>query len=201
MAHMPVEAIDIGDIPAPDLTRAITLANSLQGEFFFDRLPDQDAAQFRMSSYKKVFAPDLLTEMEQLRERIKGYHPFLISFIDAELDGEFYGNLFAANNSGKGLGIVTLANVPDVILPPDKLSSYILYYLAHQTLGFIAPGHKNHEDFRGCVFDLKIEKRDLLASMRARALCDECRRALLRVRMLSPAQLSALDGLYSASGA
>jgi hypothetical protein len=201
MAHMPVEVIDIGAVPAEDLTRAISLANSLQGEFFFDRLAEQDADQFRMSSYKKVFAPDLLTEMRDLRQRIKGYHPFLIAFIDAEMDGEVYTNLFASNDSASGLGIVTLANVPGVIVPPDRLSSYMLYYLAHQTLGFIAPDHKNHDDSRGCVFDRKIAKKDLLASMRARALCDECRRALLRVKTLSPAQLSALDGLYSASGA
>jgi hypothetical protein len=139
--------------------------------------------------------------MEQLRSKIKGYHPFLIAFIDAELGNEEYSNLFAANRSDKGLGIVTLAHVPNVILPAERLASYMLYYLAHQTLGFIAPGHKNHNDKRSCVFDLKIKKLDLLASMRSRALCNDCRKALLAVEMLSPSQLSALDKLYSASGA
>lgn len=32
----------------------------------------------------------------------------------------------------RGLGIITVANVPDIILPAEKLASYILYYLAHQ---------------------------------------------------------------------
>jgi predicted nucleotide-binding protein len=201
MAHMPVEVIDIGAVPTPALTQAISVANSLQSEFFFDRLAESDAAGFRMHAFGEVFAPDLLRDMEALRLRIKGYHPFLIAFIDAELNGEKYSNLFAANRSEIGLGIVTIANVPDTILPAQRLASYILYYLAHQTLGFIAPGHKNHNDARGCVFDRKIMKLDLLASMRSRALCDECRRALLGVNMLSPGQLSALDKLYSASGA
>jgi hypothetical protein len=44
-------------------------------------------------------------------------------------------------------------------------------------------------------------KCDLLASMRSRALCNECRRALLAVETLSPGQLAALDEIYSRSGA
>jgi hypothetical protein len=44
-------------------------------------------------------------------------------------------------------------------------------------------------------------KLDLLASMRSRALCDECRRALLAVEMLSAGLLAALDRIYSAFGA
>jgi hypothetical protein len=58
MAHMPVEAIDIGDIPTTSLSQAISLANSLQNEFFFDRLAETDAAQFRMHSFTRIFAPD-----------------------------------------------------------------------------------------------------------------------------------------------
>jgi hypothetical protein len=140
--------------------------------------------------------------MGELRSKIKGYHPFLIAFIDAELNGETYSNLFAANRSSEGLGIVTIANVPDIILPAERLASYMLYYLAHQTLGFIAPEHKNHDDPpRGCVFDRKTNKLDLLKSMRSRALCKECHSALLAVEMFSPRQFFALNELYSASGA
>lgn len=201
MAHMPVEIVDVGQVPSAPLTQAISLANSLQTEFFFNRLADHDAAQFRMHSYTKVYAPDFLSSMEQLRLAIKGYHPFLIAFIDASVDGELFGNLFASNESRKGLGLVTVANVADVIVPKERLAAYILYYLAQQTLGFIAPEHKNHDESRGCVFDRKIVKRDLLKSMRTRALCDDCRRSLLSVEMLSARQLDALDKLYSASGA
>jgi predicted nucleotide-binding protein len=201
MAHMPVEIIDIGDVPVPALNQAITVANSLQSEFYFVRLSEADAAEFRMYSFTEIFAPDLLSRMEDLRSSRRGYHPFLIAFIDAVLNGEKYHNLFASNRPEKGLGIVTFANVAELILPADKLAAYVLYYLAHQTLGFIAPEHKNHDDSRGCVFDRKIEKRDLLKSMRARALCNACRSSLLSVRMLSPGQLSAADKLYNASGA
>ena len=201
MAHMPVEIVDVGQVPTTFLTQAIDLANSLQTEFFFDRLAEPDAAQFRMYSYTEVYAPDFLSSLEQLRRTLKGYHPFLIAFIDAKMDGEKFTNLFASNNSEKGLGVVTIANVPDIIIPKERLAAYFLYYLAHQTLGFIAPHHVNHNDSRGCVFDRKIEKRDLLKSMHKRALCNDCRRSLLRVETLSARQLDALDKLYSASGA
>ena len=162
MSHMPVEIINIGSIPTDVLSQAVTTANSLQSEFFFARLSEADESHFRMLSFTEVFAPTFLDQMESIRSRIKGYHPFLIAFVDVVLNGEEYSNLFAANRSESSLGIVTIANVPDVILPRDKMGSYTLDYLAQQTLGFIAPEHKNHDDTRNCVFDRKINKLDLL---------------------------------------
>jgi hypothetical protein len=108
------------DIPIASLIQALSLANSLQTEFFFDRLAENDAAQFRTRSCTRVFAPDFLRDMENLRSTIGGYHPFLVAFIDSDLDGDHYSNLFAANRSEKGLGIVTIANVPDIIVPAGR---------------------------------------------------------------------------------
>src|SRR3954453_8661093 len=108
MANMPVEIVDVGQVPTESLTQAISLANSLQTEFFFDRLAEADAAQFRMHSYTEVYAPEFLSSVEQLRRSIKGYHPFLIAFINGNLNGERYSNLFAANRSEMGLGVVTI---------------------------------------------------------------------------------------------
>jgi hypothetical protein len=73
LAHMPVEIVDIGEVPTTPLTHAISLANSLQTEFFFDRLAQPDAANFRMHSYTEVYAPKFLSSMELLRRTIKGY--------------------------------------------------------------------------------------------------------------------------------
>ena len=57
----------IGDIPAEVLTQGLTLANSLQNEFFFDRLPETDAAQFRMLSFTEVYVPDILAKITSVR--------------------------------------------------------------------------------------------------------------------------------------
>lgn len=201
MAHMPVEVVDVGDIPAEPLNRAITLANSLQTEFFFDRLPDAEAGAFRTLSYRQANATQLLNEIDAVRKQLRGYHPFLIAFIDAELKGDRFSNLFAARRSRIGLGIVTVCNVIDLIIPRDRVTAYFLYYLSHQTLRFIVPYHQNHDDTRGCVFDRKIDKPDLIVSMRSRALCDECRASVLNSENLSPRQLAAANKLYEVSGA
>jgi hypothetical protein len=79
--------------------------------------------------------------------------------------------------------------------------SHFIYYLARYTLGFIAPSHKNHEDSRGCVFDRKVNKQDIVRSMRARALCDQCRRNLVeQPGLMTPKQFEALDSLFSLAG-
>jgi hypothetical protein len=59
------------------------------------------------------------------------------------------------------------------------LDAYFLNRLAKQTLTFLAPDQKNYVDIRGCGFDLKVNKLDLLKSMKPRAFCDECRAGLL----------------------
>jgi predicted nucleotide-binding protein len=200
MAHMPVEIVEIGRVSTDAMTQAITTANALQDEFVFLRLDNQEAALFRMHKYDDIVAPKLFAQMKSLRRRIKGFHPFMIAFVDGLLIGKKHANLFAANESQHGLGVVTTFDAIDKIIPREKSAAYFMYYLAHQTLGFIAPQHQNHVDTRGCVFDFKGAKGDLIKSMRSDALCDECRRALLRVNRLSPAQLNALDKLYGAAG-
>jgi predicted nucleotide-binding protein len=81
------------------------------------------------------------------------------------------------------------------------MTAYFLYYLARYTLSFIVPAHKNHDDTRECVYDRKVNKLDLLKSMRARSLCDDCRKALLNGDSpLSPRQLTAVDKIFDLSG-
>jgi hypothetical protein len=79
--------------------------------------------------------------------------------------------------------------------------AYFVYYLAKATLCFLAPEKHNHGGTRGCVYDDKIEKKEIVLSMKAGALCDDCRRELLgRTNPISPFQLTALDKLFQASG-
>jgi hypothetical protein len=39
--------------------------------------------------------------MERVRSEVRGFHPFLIAAIDAQLDGEKYGNLFSSHRGEK----------------------------------------------------------------------------------------------------
>lgn len=154
-----------------------------------------------MLAFGHVRAPELLDRLAEVRKNARGFQPFLVALLDAPVDGEDYGNLFASSRAESGIGILTSANVPDLIIPKSKMVAYYLYYLARYAHCFIAPNHKNHGDTRGCIYDRKVSKPDLLKSMRAGAFCDECRNLLVAGdRRLSPSQFAALEILFGECG-
>jgi predicted nucleotide-binding protein len=197
MAQMPIEIIKVGNVPAEAIDKTLFLANSLQEEFIYLHLPDADAQHFQMYAFDRVASLEFLDSMEQIRENLRGFHPYLLALIDAELDTDIYSNIFGHCLPEEGLAVLTIANVPGIIIDPEKIVSYYLYYLARYTLTFIVPTHKNHDDVRGCVYDRKTNKLDLLKSMRAHSICDECRRTLLSEQTaLSPRQFAALAKMF-----
>ncbi len=201
MAQMPIEIIEVGNIPNEWVSPALSLANSLQNEFIYLRLPEADAQHFQMYAFDHVKSPEFMDSMEQVRNNLRGYHPYLLTFIDSKLDGEDYLNIFGSSRAEKGIGVLTIANVPNIIIAPEKMTSYFLYYLARYTLRYIVPTHTNHEDSRGCVYDRKINKLDILNSMKSRSICDKCRKSLLSSQTrLSPQQFVALEKMFDMSG-
>lgn len=201
MAIMPIEVVEVGNVPKEDVARAITLANSKQSLFQFLRLSNEQATELHQHVYRRLIANTFLNKMEEVRNNLRGYHPFMITFVDAPMNGTRFTNLFGSHRAKKGLAVATVANVADVIVPGDRMVAYALFYLARYALSFICPDHKNHDDDRQCVFDRNINKRNLLDSMKTRPLCDECREALLAPNTtLAPQQLKALDSLFSLAG-
>jgi predicted nucleotide-binding protein len=198
---MPIEVVEIGDLAAFDIGRALSLANSLQREFMFVRLRDDDARDLQNHAFAEMKTKEFLDTMERFRIRIAGYHPYLIAFVDAFLEGDDLKNIFGSDRPQKGLAVFTVYNVPDIIVPRERMLAYFVYYLAKATLCFLAPEKENHDDTKGCVFDRKVNKRDIVESMKARAYCDPCRKALLnRPDAISPFHLAAIDQLLAASG-
>ena len=201
MAIMPIEVVEIGDVPREDVGRALTLANSKQSHFHFIHLTQEQGAELRQHRYRRLTASTFLDTMAKFRSNQRGYHPFIIAFVDAPMDGERLTNLFGSHRAEDGLAVATIANVADIIIPGDRMVAYVTYYLARYVLSFICPNHKNHDDDRKCVFDRKITKSHLLESMNARPLCDECRERLLtQDTRLAPYQLEALDPLFALAG-
>jgi len=201
MAQMPVEVVEIGALAIFDVARALSLANSLQREFAFVKLPENEAKELQQHTFQRAKTRELLDSMETARSRITGFHPYLIAFVDAYLEGENYGNIFGSDRPKKGLAVFTVHGVPNDIIPADRMLAYFVYYLAKATLRFLAPEKLNHDDTRQCVFDKKVNKRDIVESMRVRSLCDRCRKELLdRAVVISPFQLAALDRLFEACG-
>jgi len=203
MAKLPIEIIQISDAFqfSKELNEAIELANFLQNEFIFQMLPSSEGSHFSFLSFNNGMAEEIMDNMEKIRAKIKGFHPFLLLVMDTNLDGKEFANLFGSNRAEKGLGVMTVFNVPETIIPRDKMVSYFLYYFAKYSLSFIIPSHKNHNDAKKCIYDRKIYKVDILQSMRARAFCDDCRRILLSTEStLTPNQFSALDKIFDEAG-
>ncbi|WP_434046781.1 MULTISPECIES: TIR domain-containing protein [Sorangium] len=200
MARMPIEIVTIGGVSAEDVSRAVCIANRLQSEFHYSVIDAGTATDLQLYAHRSTEAQKLLGAMEACRVTLPGYHPFLVAVTDSELQGKIYGNLFGSDRAEKGVAAFTIANVPDVIIPQKKLNAYYLYYLARYALSFLTPDKKNHDDSRDCVFDRKISKRDIVKSMRRRAICDNCRDELISFRAVSVSQVSALDEIFAAAG-
>lgn len=198
---MPVEIAEVGDVPREDVARAISVANALQEDFEYIHISYSDSQELRQHAYRRVNVSDFLDMMESYRKRVRGYHPFMIAFVDSFLDGKKLSNLFGSRREESGLAVVTICNVSDIIVPGDKMVAYVLYYIARYTLSFVYPTRKVHTENRQCVFDAKVDKRVLLESMSDRPFCDDCRRALLSAdSLLSPSQLTSLTSLIAESG-
>ena len=149
MAQMPIEVVEIGNVYRDSISRAMSLANSIQSEFVFSSLPASDVQPLDILAFNKIKAGEFMDQLGELRSDIGGYHPFLIAFIDASLEGrDGYVNIFGESRAKQGLAVFTVANVPDVIVPVERMVSYFLYYLSKCTLIFIVPEHKGHEDTR-----------------------------------------------------
>ena len=200
---MPIELIVIGAEREQDILRAISLANQLQDEFDYVRLPGTEELRFSMLQFDTILAPDFLDSVERLRTELRGFHPFMIAIVDAPVDGKDFTNLFCSSRGAAGLGVLTSSKVPDVIVPRSAMTGYFLYYLANFAHSYIAPEHKNHDEPspNGCIYDRKIRKTDLLKSMRAGAFCNDCRTQLVSGdRALSARQFEALESLFAECG-
>lgn len=203
MARMPIEILLIGKKQEMAVTQAMTLANRLQDKFEYARLDPDEEQRFTMLEFEKIYAPDFLDTVARMRDDVRGYHPFVIAIVDTPLDGRDYSNLFCSSRGETGLGVLTSANVPELIVPHAAMAAYYLYYFASFAHSYIAPEHKNHDEPspKGCVYDRKVQKRDLLRSMRAGAFCDDCRRLLVSgERALSGAQFASLEALFGECG-
>jgi len=201
VAQIPIEILTAGELPGDHLERAVTAANTLQAEFRYSFFPADAQADFRAYAVGHVKDDDALDHIDTARKREGGYHPFCVGFVEGELDGrDGYTNIFGSDRPTDGLAVFTIANVPNLIIPENRLAAYFLYYLAKSSFSFRAPSHKNHPDERGCPYDQKVNKLAIIESMRARALCDECRAKLRAEPLLTPRQVLALERLFAACG-
>jgi len=201
MAKAPIEIAVLGEVSSHEVEMAISIANSEQDEFAFSRLSSPFEKELNLLHFRVINGDDFLVSLDNLRESLKGYHPYIIAIASSELQSDDWSNLFSVHLSEDGIAIVTTNNVSDVIISANKMVAYYLYYVARLTLKFFMPGHKNHEDKRECVFDFMKNKSDIVDSMKAGAMCDDCRGKLISDdAMMTSEQFNAMDRLFAKSG-
>ncbi|KAB8142239.1 hypothetical protein F8S13_14700 [Chloroflexia bacterium SDU3-3] len=198
MARLPIEIVDISRSIPEALEQTIQLANSIQEEFLFTYLPNDEEHYFYPYDFAKLNTNDFFETINKIRHSLRGYHPYIIPIVNSFISGSRLTNLFGSHKADQGIAFFTINGVFGDIIPSDRIHCYILYYLARYSLSFVAPKHNNHDETRSCVFDRKISKLDILKSMKNRAFCDDCRKSLIKDdNIITSKQISALDSLFS----
>ncbi|MEI8022424.1 MAG: hypothetical protein WCH39_29715, partial [Schlesneria sp.] len=106
---MPIEIACSGGISPESLREIVDRANESQSEFAFILLDDASSRDLRQHAYRRVVADEYLNIMQSFRDSLRGFHPFLISFIDSDVDGSRFSNLFGSHRADAGLAVATTA--------------------------------------------------------------------------------------------
>jgi predicted nucleotide-binding protein len=197
MAKLPVEIVRIGKSFFKEIEEVVPLIDNIQKEIQFSILPAVDEVKFQLLDFKQADANELLEKIKKIRSELKGYHPYLIVISNIYLSGNGYTNLFGEAHPEEGIAVFTFNNVPDIIIPTNKIKSYIAYYIARYTFNFLIPQHRNHDETRDCVFDAKISKIDLISSMKSGAICDNCRTTVMSSDYnISASQFTCINAIF-----
>ena len=201
MAKLPVEIIDLREKNTPDLIVAVEEANRIQNEIDYSVLDRFFADDMRLFVLTNTHTGEFFSALQNKKKEWRGFHPYIICFVDSELHSDKWGNLFSSRQAEHGIGVITSKEVENVIIPKGKLSSYYLYELATHTLALIVSGKKHHDETRGCIYDFHEKKTGILDGIRAGKLCNECKTWFqVNGKDLSSAQLSATSNILKRCG-
>lgn len=203
MSKLPLDIVNFNEEFKTELENAITIANGIQSEFLFAKVPTEIHRKFQFLNFEEINADEFLPKANETKKALKGFYPYICFYSNSPLKGNGWKNLFAHSDLENGISIVTTNNVPTNIIPPDKMTSYFIYYFARGILKFILKDKFNHDtpSKNGCLFDFMEHKKDILKSMRPNAICDDCRREIINGQYsFSEHQLHAIDTLLSKAG-
>ena len=203
MSRLPVDIVSFNEDFEYDLETAITIANAIQDQFTFNKVEKAITQKFKLIHFEENDCDEFLESAIEIKRDLAGYYPYMLFVSQNPLNSVDWSNLFANHFSEHGVGVITTNNVPDIIIPKDKIKAYFVYYFARTLLKFLFVGQYNHENpsKNGCVFDFMREKKDIIKSMRANAICDNCRKEIRKhEKKLSEVQYQALDRLLEKSG-
>lgn len=179
MANISVEIINLTSNSSQEIANSIKLANKCQAVVKFEELDYENIPNLEFLKLSELNTKFALNQVDKIRNQIRGFHPFVLLITDAYLYNDLY-NIFGSNRAESGLGILTTHSVSDIIIPKEKIAAYFVYYFARYTLTYFNPEQKNHTETRGCLYDKKTSKIDILRSMKKGAFCNECKKNMLQ---------------------
>ena len=168
-----IEIISVGGDFDQLIAETAVALNGVQREFNF-LLPPQSLRRHSAGFVREEFlTTDVFDELKRYRISAKGNRPFVIGVIDQYLASKKLGNLFGSRDARDGEG-EAIINLQDNDKYADSPQLYLCYFLIRCALSFVCPEVKNHQDTRGCFFDLKLQKSDVKLSMANGGICQEC---------------------------
>lgn len=179
---LPIEILPIEQDLFTPISDAVKILNSNQTAFRYQCISNQSFSK-EIPSLDILHTKSVFQELNNLRTQIKGYHPHILCLTSRYLENDDLGNLFGdlerSNSLPTGNGVFTIYQLPDLI-KEIPIRNYVIYELLLFAMLFLIRENPFHEEKRGCVFDLKIEKEIMYNTLKHTRLCLECNKIIRR---------------------
>ena len=177
----PIEVICVGESDCyDDIVTAIDLLNDVQREFYFTVPPprlQKSGWDLLPRDEHGYHTADVFAFLAKYKQDARGYRPFLIAVVGDKLRSDKLGNLFGSHEAKDGYAVISMKDLER--FSPSRLR-YLCYYLIRYALSFVNPNIKGHTASRSCIFDRKLDKRELVMSLETGHICPEHRGQLTR---------------------
>jgi predicted acylesterase/phospholipase RssA len=174
MPSYSIEVLAIHKDLLQPLRRAIESLNRVQGEFYFWSAPDEGQQNAFLQRREQYITTELFKWLIQYRAQAKGGERYTMLLVDGPLSSSKWLNLFGSHKRDEGLVVFTTHGCTQFV---KDIVRFVRYYLVRYSLSFVAPeirSHPTRDPLKGCFFDRKNEKADILLSLQSGNICKSC---------------------------
>jgi hypothetical protein len=180
MARMPIEIIDLRRSRDRRLSEIIDAINGAQTCYVFSALENSKAIDLAFAVREDTNISHFMPNFISRRTEWRGYHPFIVCLFDTAINDSVVSNLFSVDLVQNGFAAFTLHNVEKVLIPSDKMDSYLIYYFGFFALKFTGVDLPFHKENRGCIYDYRHQKTGIVDTIRTGFICDKCKDTLVK---------------------
>ena len=172
MGVVTVNIFPIGHKVTKPIKNAIYFLNNLQDAFLFELYSDKKSIGYSRESYKtfELYA-DILPERKQDTD------PFIVGIVEKRLEGKNLHNLFGSmediDNRLTGKAITSYYGI-NQILKKIPLEIYFILELLSFSIRFVVGKGMIHKETRDCMFDVKLNKYEIIKALKFGDLCEVC---------------------------